>query len=69
MPLWKLTTVGVGASLVVIIDFLSEVCNLSPLVIIGIGIIIVMVLIRKFLKIAIIIGVILILIGLATGWL
>ena len=65
--MWKLTTVGVGASIVVIIDFLSEVCNLSPLVIIGIGIIIVMVLIRKFLKIAIIIGVILILIGLATG--
>ena len=67
MPLWKLTTVGVGAVIVVIIDFLSEVCNLSSLVIIGIGIIIVMVLIRKFMKIAIIIGVILILIGLATG--
>jgi len=67
VPLWKLTTVGVGAAIVVIIDFLSEVCNLSSLVIIGIGIIIVMVLIRKFMKIAIIIGVILILIGLATG--
>ena len=67
MPLWKLTTVGVGASIVVIIDFLSEVCNLSPLVILGIGIIIVMILIRKFMKVAIIIGAILIVIGLATG--
>ena len=67
MPLWKLITMSVGASIVVIIDFLSEVCNLSPLVILGIGIIIVMVLIRKLMKIAIIIGVVLILIGLATG--
>ena len=67
MPLWKLITVDVGASIVMIIDFFSGVCNLSPLVILGIGIIIAMVLIRKFMKIAIIIGIILILIGLATG--
>ena len=79
MPPWKITTVGVVVALVLIIDFLivgqiyhilSEVFNLSPLVILGIGIIIIMVWIGKFTKIGIIgiiIGIVLILMGLVTG--
>ena len=79
MPPWKITTVDVVVALVLIIDFLivgqiyhilSEVFNLSPLVILGIGIIIIMVWIGKFTKIGIIgiiIGIVLILMGLVTG--